>query len=180
MAADLDTQLDAEEQGAWGRPVPARHGEALMAVALLAVAIFFISQAALLPFGKVGLPGPGFFPFVLGIALALFLLVILYRTLREPARAEVTYFGHRDVLVVLASLAGMAFAFERVDTYLLLGTFAAVLLLLVARAALWRVLLGAILGMIAVWAVFNLALGVRLPASEIWGQLVSGFPSGAF
>jgi hypothetical protein len=33
-----------------------------MAVALLAAAMFFVWQSTQLPFGHVGLPGPGFFP----------------------------------------------------------------------------------------------------------------------
>ena len=47
----------------------------------------------------------------------------------------------------------------------------AVILLLVARASLWKVALGAVLGMIAVWAVFKLALGVRLPTGDFWDAL---------
>jgi hypothetical protein len=58
------------------------------------------------------------------------------------------------------------------------------LLLLVARAAPWRVVLGATLGMVAVWLVFTLALGVRLPAGEFWRQLADLIaakpPSGPF
>ncbi len=55
---------------------------------------------------------------------------------------ETVYLGHRDVLIVLAALAGVAFAFERADSYLVLGTFMAVILLLVARASLWKVAAG--------------------------------------
>ena len=62
-------------------------------------------------------------------------------------------------------------AFERADTYLTLGVFAAALLLLVARAALWRAVLGASLGMVAVWAVFRFGLGVRLPTGEFWDSI---------
>jgi Na+-transporting NADH:ubiquinone oxidoreductase subunit NqrB len=47
----------------------------------------------------------------------------------------------------------------------------AVILLLVARAAPWKVVLGAVLGMIAVWAIFRLALGVRLPTGDFWDAL---------
>ena len=143
-----------------------------MALALFATAAFFIWHAALLPFGRVGLPGPGFFPFALGIVLGLLALVILSRALRRPDEGGVVFLGHRDVLIVLAALVGVAFAFERADTYVVLGVFAAVLLLLVARAAPWRVALGATLGMVAVWAVFGLALGVRLPAAELWRQIL--------
>jgi hypothetical protein len=169
--ADHDTLSNAEEQGAWGRPVSARLGEIAVAVALLAAALFFVWQSLMLPFGRVALPGPGFFPFALGIVLGLFALAILYRTLRGANGIGAVFIGHRDVLTVLAALVGVAYAFERTDTYLALGVFAALVLLLVARAPLWRVALGATLGMVAVWAVFKLALGVRLPAGEFWQQL---------
>lgn len=168
--ADKDTSSDAEEQGAWARPASSRLGEIVMSGALLATAVFFVTQAAVLPFGGIGLPGPGFFPFALGGVLGVLALAILYRSVRGE-EGETVYLGHRDVLVVLAALAGVAFAFERYDTYLVLGSFMAVLLLLVARSAPWKVLLAAVLGMIAVWAVFRLALGVRLPTGDFWDAL---------
>jgi hypothetical protein len=176
MAVDQGTQSDATGQGAWARPVSARLGEAITALGLLATAVFFIWQAALLPFGRVGLPGPGFFPFALGIALALLAVAILFVTLRGSRGGDAVYIGHRDVLVVLAALMGVAVAFERADTYLTLGLFAAALLLLVARASPLRVVLGASLGMVAVWAFFNKALGVRLPVGEFWEQITAMLP----
>jgi hypothetical protein len=184
VEADQETRSNAAEQGAWARPISALVGEAIMALALLAAAVFFVWHAAQLPFGRIGLPGPGFFPFALGIVLGLLALAILYRSLRSASEAGAVFLGHRDVLIVLAALAGVAFAFERADTYVVLGVFAAVLLLLVARAAPWRVVLGATLGMVAVWLVFTLALGVRLPAGEFWRQLADLIaakpPSGPF
>ena len=162
-----------EEQGAWGRPVSARLGQAIAALALLAAGLFFTWHAALLPFGRVGSPGPGLFPFALGIALALLAVVILFVTLRG-AGGDPVYLGHRNVLVVLAALIGVACAFESVDAYVTLGVFAAALLLLVARAPLWRAALGASLGMVAVWAFFNQALGVRLPVGE-FSEQIAGF-----
>ena len=95
-----------------------------MAAALLATAVFFVWQAAFLPFGGVGLPGPGFFPFALGVVLGLLALAILFLSVRGE-EGETVYLGHRNVLVVLAALAGVAFAFERADTYLVLGSFMA-------------------------------------------------------
>jgi hypothetical protein len=164
VAADNDSTPDKAEQGAWGRPVSVRLGELAMAAALLAAGIFFVWHAALLPFGRVGLPGPGFFPFVLGIALALFAVALLLRSARKHfAASEVVYLGHRDVLVVLAALMCVGLAFERFGTYATLGLFAAVLLLVIARAPFWQVIAGASLGMVAVWALFKVLLGVQLP-----------------
>jgi hypothetical protein len=183
VADDREISLDAAAQGAWGRPVPTRTGEIVVALVLLAVAVFFISQAALLDFGRVGLPGPGFFPFALGIALALVSLMILFVTFRAPEAREVVYLGHRDVLVALAALVGVAIAFEQADSYLVLGTFVAALLLLVARTTLWGALLGASLGMVLVSAVFRFALGVRLPTGDYWSELAARlaalFPAGS-
>jgi putative tricarboxylic transport membrane protein len=171
MEADRQAPPAADGQGAWARPVSARVGEMLVALGLLATAAFFVWQAARLPFGRVGLPGPGFFPFALGIALGLLALVILYRGFRLAHTAEPVFLGHRDVVIAIVALCVVAFAFERIDSYVVLGAFTAVLLVFVGRAALWRAALGVILGMVAVWALFNQALGVRLPASEFWGQI---------
>jgi len=173
LSPDQSTPQEADGEGAWAWPIPARLGDAMVALALLASGLFVVWQAALLPFGKVGLPGPGFFPFALGIALVLLALAILYGIWRSGAGiGETVFVGHRDVLLTLLALAGVAFAFERVGAYVALGTFAAFLLLLVARSALWRVLLGAGLGMVAVWLFFGVALGVRLPTGELWPQLL--------
>jgi putative tricarboxylic transport membrane protein len=168
--ADPNTP-EAEEQGAWGRPVSARLGEIFMAVALLATAGLFIWQSALLPFGRVTLPGPGFFPFMLGIALAVFAVAVLYIAVVDANAAAKVFLGHRDVLVVVLAMFGVAYAFERADSYLVLGVFVAVLLLVIAKTSVARILLGAVIGMALVWVIFRLGLGVRLPSSDYWDAL---------
>jgi hypothetical protein len=174
---DNRASQDAAAQGAWGRPVPARTGEIAVAIALLAVAVFFVSQATFLDFGHIRLPGSGFFPFFLGIALGVVSLMILFVVVRSQEEREQVFLGHRDVLVVLAALMGVAFAFEQADTYLVLGTFLASVLLLVARTTFWRALLGACLGMVLVWVVFRFALGVRLPTGRFWSELAAWLPA---
>jgi hypothetical protein len=169
--SDRQVQPVAEEQGAWARPLSARLAEAMVALALLASALFFVWQAALLPFGTVGLPGPAFFPFALGLVLAALALAILAGTQRMAAKGEQTFLGHRNVLVAIAAMICVAIAFEWADTYVSLGAFVAVMLLVVAGAGPVRATLGASLGMIAVWAIFNRALGVRLPVGEFWEHI---------
>jgi hypothetical protein len=172
----------AEGEGAWAHPLPARLGEVLVALALLATGLFFVSQAALLDFGRVGLPGPGFFPFALGIALALFACAILYYAWWSDRGGEAVFLGHRDVVIAMLAMAALAMLFEQIDAYLALGLFTAALLLFIARTSIRNVVLGATLGMVAVWLFFGLALGVRLPTAEFWQQLadlVSAVPSSA-
>ncbi|HEY1246069.1 MAG TPA: tripartite tricarboxylate transporter TctB family protein [Hyphomicrobiaceae bacterium] len=139
-----------------------------MGLALLASGVFFASLAALLDFGRVGLPGPGFFPFVLGIALCLLAGAILFQVWRGASGSDAIFLGHRDVVIAMAAMAGLAFVFERIGAYVALGAFTAALLLLVARTALWRAVLGVVLGMVAVWLFFGMALGVQLPAADFW------------
>jgi hypothetical protein len=170
VAADPQVQQEAAQHGAWARPISARGGEVFVAVVLLGIGAFFMAFSLPLQFGRVGLPGPGFFPFVLGIGLGICALGLLYRALRETIDVEAVFIGHRDVLIALAAMAGLAAAFEQADSYLVLGLFSAALLILIARAALWRVALGAVFGMVVVWAFFGLALGVRLPVGDFWRQ----------
>jgi Na+-transporting NADH:ubiquinone oxidoreductase subunit NqrB len=151
------------EQGAWARPLSNRIGEMIAAAALFGVGAFFVWHSLYLPFGGVGLPGPGFFPFALGVALALFATAIFARVYREPG-GDPVYLGHRDVLVVFAALGGVALTFEALGAYASLATLMAILLLVLAKSALWRVALGTGLGMVAVWVAFKVLLGVQLPA----------------
>jgi hypothetical protein len=165
------TTSEDDGQGAWARPVSSRLGGLIAGLVLLATAVFFAGFATLLPFGRAGLPGPGFFPFALGIALGALALGILFNVWRGSGVHEPIHIGHRDVLLTILALAGVAFAFEKVDSYVALGAFAAFVLLLVARAAPWRVVLGVVLGMTAVWLFFAVALGLRLPTGEYWREL---------
>jgi putative tricarboxylic transport membrane protein len=160
-----------EAQSAWGRSVSLRIGEVVTGLALFACAAFFAWWALLLPFGTVGLPGPGFFPFALAIVLGVLALAIVLHAVREVDALERIFLGHRDVLVAIAALVGVAIAFEGGDSYLILGTFTLVMLVTVGRTQWWRAVLGAGIGMVAVWAVFNRALGVRLPVGQIWGYV---------
>ena len=114
--------------------------------------------------------GPGFFPFVLGVVLGLMALAILFRACARRGGGEAVYLGHRDVLVVLRPWSAWRWPSRRrrlPGARRLHGRAAA------ARCphSLWRALLGAGLGMVAVWAVFRVALGVRLPAGEFWDAL---------
>jgi hypothetical protein len=169
--ADHSTSGDDEEQGAWARPVSARLAGLIGGLAFLAAGAFFAGLALLLPFGRVGLPGPGFFPFALGVTLGVLAVAILFYAWRERSDGPAIYIGHRDVLIAIAGLIGIALVFERMDSYLALGAFSGLLILFLARASLWRAALGAALGMMAVWLFFGVALGVRLPTGDLWSEM---------
>src|SRR5262245_15013615 len=164
MAVNEEPVLGAEAEGAWARPVPARLGETLVAVALLGAGAFFIWQSTGVPFGGVHQPGPGFFPLTLGVALCVLATAVLVRASGGGTRSETIYLGHRNVLVAFTALLAAATAFERLGAYLTLGALATILLFALARLALWRAALSATAGVVAVWALFKVLLGVQLPA----------------
>jgi putative tricarboxylic transport membrane protein len=131
----------------------------------LAVAgIVLAWRSAALPFGTLALPGPGFFPLFLGIALAFLALIIVVANARRPQAGKVLYLGNRRIAVTLGGLAGVAVAFEILGAYATLGLFMAMALAVVARAPVWKAFLAAALGTIAVWAFFKVVLGLQLPA----------------
>ena len=130
---------DAEEQGAWARPVSPRLGEIVMAVALLATAVFFVSQAALLPFGRVGLPGPGFFPFALGIVLGVLALAILVSLRAQAERAKRSISATATCWSCWPRLPASRSPSSTPTPTWCSASFMAVILLLVARSSPWQV-----------------------------------------
>ncbi|HEX9465924.1 MAG TPA: tripartite tricarboxylate transporter TctB family protein [Alphaproteobacteria bacterium] len=146
--------------------IDAQRGEAAVAVVLFLVGGFFAWQALALPMGSIGLPGPGFFPLVLGLALAaeaLGLIVASGGLARGDAEAT-TELGHRDVVLTYVALLLVPVFFEQLGALATLGVFAAAVAMIVGRFAWWRAGLGAAIGMAAVWYFFKVLLGVQLPA----------------
>ena len=82
-----------------------RGGGLAVAALLAAVGAFFVSGALSLRFGDVALPGPGFLPFALGLALMALAAAVFAVTLREPRVASVVELGHPPVLIAFACLA---------------------------------------------------------------------------
>jgi hypothetical protein len=145
------------------RAVSARRGGIAVAAVLAAVGLIFARQASLLDFGGLDLPGPGFFPLVLGLlvfALATLIGIEVWRGAGEGGTVEL---GHRDVLIVLAALVAVAALFEPLGAYLSLGLFGAVLLVVLARVSVPLAIAAACVAMVACWYFFQVLLGLQLP-----------------
>src|ERR1700704_6714093 len=94
------------------RSICLRRGGVAMACALLAVGLIFVWQASLLDFGGLGLPGPGFFPLLLGAVLGASSAVIGLACWRESDEKKTVELGHYDVLVVFVALLAVPTVFE--------------------------------------------------------------------
>lgn len=155
---DLSTQ---SEQGA--RKVSARSAGVIVALALAGTGAFFIWRSWLLSFGDLGVPGPGLFPFVLGIALFVVALLIAAEEMRRDDYATTVEIGHRNVIVVFVALVVLSALFETAGAYATLGVMTAVLLRMLARVTILTAVLASALGMVLVWVAFKVLLGVQLP-----------------
>src|SRR5262249_43089867 len=136
------------------RLVNARRGGMAIAGVLALTGLVFVWQASLLDLGKIGLPGPGFFPLVLGVLLVLGAIAIGVGCWRAPAEGEPAELGHPHVLIAFAALLMVPLLFDTLGAYLTLGLFTAALLVFVARLSLLLTLVWTVLGMAACWLVF--------------------------
>ena len=145
------------------RTVSARRGGIVVAAVLAGVGLVFAWQASKLDFGGFELPGPGFFPLVLGLLVFAFAVLIAIEGFRGAGEGGTVELGHRDVLIVVAALAAAAALFEPLGAYLSLGLFGAVLLVLLARVSVPLAMAAAGVAMAACWYFFQVLLGLQLP-----------------
>jgi Tripartite tricarboxylate transporter TctB family len=133
---------------------------------LAAAGTLFAWQAFLLDLGDVHLPGPGFFPLLLGVILVILAAVIGIDRWRLP-EGEAVELGHRDVLIAIAALLAVPLAFEPLGAYITLGLFGTVMLVLIARIPLPLAIAAAGAGMAACWYFFQQLLGLQLPTGPL-------------
>ena len=153
----------------WPRAFCVRYCGLFGAAGLAAIAVFFIIQASVLAWGSVALPGPGFFPLLLGIALLVCSIWIAAQLWRGKPTGENHELGHRDVVISMVALLLIAPAFERLGAYVTLGLFAFVLLVFVARVSVFIASASSAAGMAAVWYFFQILLGLQLPKGILLG-----------
>jgi hypothetical protein len=163
------------ERRAFPWRIGARPAGLLMAGALALTGIIFAWQAALLDLGQVGLPGPGFFPLVLALLLAIFSAAIALEgwlssakdgakdRAKETAKDEPLEFGHPQVLITFVALLAVPILFEPLGALIALGLLSAVLLVFIARLSPLLAIVWSAVGMAASWYLFEELLGVRLP-----------------
>jgi len=156
---------DRSDDGAGRLPriLCARRSGVCVAAMLAVVGLLFAWQSSLLDLGHIGLPGPGFFPLVLGVVVAVFSTLIGIERWRMPANGETVALGHRDVLIVLAAALAVPLVFDPLGAYLTLGLFGVVVLVLIARVSLLLAIAASAAGMAACWYFFEVLLGLQLP-----------------
>ncbi len=149
------------------RPVPVWAGDAAMGMALAAVGAAFTVLSAPIPRGEVGNPGPGFFPFVLGLALMGLGMGSAVRAWRARRSAGTVSLGNRKALVCVLAMAASAVAFVPLGFVPTTAVFLAVLFWALGSISWWKAAAVAVVSSALLWVVFDRLLGVLLPAGVL-------------
>jgi putative tricarboxylic transport membrane protein len=138
-------------------------------LALSILAAGMIWAALGLPYGNVHNPGPGFFPFWLGVILVAMAIALFVqttrgkeseRTLRDILEEDVRW---GKVLLVLAALVLYAFLMDYIG-FLIVTFLLMILLLRFIEPQPWKIVIGwALAGSVGSYLIFEVWMKLRLP-----------------
>lgn len=146
-----------------------RTGEMIIAVILALIGGAMTWGAGRMPAGSLAVPGPGFFPAILGVLLVLAGLGVLITALRRSDNRVHVTLGNGDVLAVVLALVIVPPLFEQAGAPLVFAVFLTALLRRLAGLRWWLALAGGAGGSAIAWGVFSSLLGVQLPAGILAG-----------
>jgi len=124
-------------------------------------------------------PGPGFFPFGVGVVLMLLGAIWIWQSatnnlLREGESSTPDRRGWRHMVLAIAAIIFFAMTVELLGFVIAFSAMLLVLFWLVAELRWWRAIIAATVMTAFVWVVFQVLLSVPLPTSSIiflesWG-----------
>lgn len=139
----------------------------------LAVSIFVCIEASRVGIGDVRSQGPGFLPFLSGVLLGTFsIILVVTNTLTKRGKQNIADLWKRmswgKVILVLILLFTYAFLLPTIGY--LLATFGLIILLfgIVGKTKVWIKVVAGIITVLATYIVFYIWLEVQLPKG-IWG-----------
>jgi len=109
-------------------------------------------------------PGPGFFPFIIGLPMALLSLMGFFKTFKLDAKQIPSHQGEtKKMFIILGSCVAFYTLIEILGMMLSLGIGVLLWFILAAKYHWLRSILYTVLIMAAYYAIFVLWLNVRLP-----------------
>jgi hypothetical protein len=142
----------------------------------LAVGIGFAWGATTYSFGTSARPGPGYFPFGLGVLLAILGALVLFEalTIETEDGEPVGHFPWRPLIVILASVAGFGFLLPRLGMLITLP-----LLVLVSSLASdefsWKAaVINAVVLTVMSWVIFVKGLALTIPVLPVFATPAAG------
>lgn len=141
-------------------------GDALIGLTLAVGGAAFAILAWPIPRGDLANPGSGFLPLVLGLLLVVLGIACAVRAWRGRDPAAVTLADKKAVICV-AALAGAALGFIPLGFIPTVAAFLAVLFVVLAGFRWWVAILTGACAAVALWFVFDQALGLGLPGGVL-------------
>lgn len=117
------------------------------------------------PVGSFRMPGAGFFPLVLGIALGVLALGLLGMSLAAPSAGPTRVWPERpEVVYLVVTLAVVVLLFERAGFLLAMALFLGVALRVLGRKGWVTAIVVAVVGSVTSYVVFSRVLLIALPS----------------
>jgi putative tricarboxylic transport membrane protein len=135
---------------------------------LLALGLLYMWEAGKLGIGTPRTPSPGFFPFILGLALCLLCLIEVYAAFVR-GRTDESFHGlwhglrWQKTLLILGSVAAYTFLLEPVGYLITTLVLMAFLFKGIEPQRWWVALTGAVLSSAVTYVLFRILLQVQLP-----------------
>ena len=142
-----------------------RAGASSVAVVFLLLATWICIEALRVPVGNFRMPGAGFFPLVLGLALGGLSFLLLALGLISPAGAPVRLWPERpEVLYLVVSMVVAMWLFERAGFLVTMALFLGAAIRVMGKLPWTTTAVLAVIGSVASYVVFSRALQIALPS----------------
>lgn len=145
-------------------------------VMFIAVGLAFAWGATNYSFGQSARPGPGYFPFGLGLLMAVLGAIVLFQSLTVETEGgdPIGGFAWKPLLIIIGSVALFGFLLPRLGMVITLP----ILVVLASSASdefkLKEALLNAALLTVGSWAIFIWGLGLTIPLWPTIGTATGG------
>ncbi len=141
-----------------------RVGELVITGVLFCIGLFSVLMSRDMPKGEFSVPGPGFYPTILGFVMCSFSIALGIRVFlyyRTTKRVEI---GHPYIWFTTVALIIVAILFERIGFIPMIALFIVFLLRILSHLRWVSCILWAIAGAVTAYLLFDLLLGVQLPS----------------
>jgi len=136
-----------------------------VALVFLLLAAFICFEALQVPFGGLRMPGAGFFPLRLGVALGVFSLMLLGTSLLTPAAGSPDVRPERpEVFYLVGSIFAAVLLFELAGFLLTMALFTAVAMKVLGSMSWATAVVLAVAGSVTAYVVFSRVLLIALPS----------------
>ena len=136
-----------------------------VALVFLLLAAFICFEALQVPFGGLRMPGAGFFPLLLGVALGVFSLMLLGTSLLTPAAGSPDVRPERpEVFYLVGSIFAAVLLFELAGFLLTMALFTAVAMKVLGSMSWATAVVLAVVGSVTAYVVFSRVLLIALPS----------------